>query len=264
MRYAVLDQRVLEPVFGLGPAARLADQVEPHQRREGRPHVAVTAHGVEQRAVRTRVRGRTRPSGRRAAGVEPVDPREDHLLDGRRDLDRGIVVVAPRVVLAHERARVGQRSDQLLQEERAAFARGRSAVPCRRERPGADQRVEQVEPCVAGERLEGKLGRPVRELPAGPPSRATRVVPLLPEREDQEQRGVLGVGKHPLDQPATLGPTSGGPRARPRPGRPARGAAASAGPPRTSGTGGPRARAPRDASWASGSSVSPSIAARYG
>ena len=133
-----------------------------------------------------------------AAGLEPIDPREDHLLDGRRDLHGDLVVETPAAALVmYQRARVGQRSDELLEEERVALG-GLEDPPLDLggQRVVADERVQQLAAGVAGQRLEGQLARPVRQLARRRLlHRQAMVVALRPRREDQKERVVLGVDR---------------------------------------------------------------------
>jgi hypothetical protein len=150
----LLDQHVLEPVFGLRPPASLADQVEPLEFHERAPDVGVVRDGLEVRqAERTAEHGRGKQRVARA-GIQPVDPRDDDFLDGRRDLDLDLVVEPPAVVLVHERAGIDQRPDDLLEEE--GIALGRLEDPplhLRRELEPADQRAEELPPAAARQRL---------------------------------------------------------------------------------------------------------------
>ena len=166
----LLDQRVLEAVLRLGPPASLAEQVEPHQRRERRTDVVVPAHRLQEREPELPPEDGGRHQDRVGLRVEPVDPREDHLLHGRRDLDLDVVIEAPTVLVPDERARIGQRADELLEEERVAV--GVLEDPLLHvvgQRALADERAEQVEARVARQRLQRHLGRPMRELPATRP-----------------------------------------------------------------------------------------------
>jgi len=118
----LLDQHVLEPELGLGPAPALADQVEPLELEQRAPDVAVAARDrLEEREAELSAQHRRRHQRVVRVGLEPVDPGEDHPLDRRRDLDLDLVVEPPSLTLAHERARVHERPDELLEEERVAL-----------------------------------------------------------------------------------------------------------------------------------------------
>ena len=90
-----LDQRVLEPVLGLGPPAGLAEQVQPHQGRERPVDVRLASDRLQEREPELASEDGGRHQQRARLRLQAVDASEDHLLDGGRDLDLGVVVEAP-------------------------------------------------------------------------------------------------------------------------------------------------------------------------
>ena len=122
----VLDQRVLEPELGLGPPAALAHEVQPLQLGERRAHLLRLRSATPSSSGRPNCRPSTDAAIRAScvAALEPVDAGEDHLLDGGRDLHGHLVVEPPAALpVVDERAGVGERPDDLLQEERVALGR---------------------------------------------------------------------------------------------------------------------------------------------
>ncbi len=163
----LLDQRVLEAVLGLGPSPALADEVQALQLVQ-RPPDSPSPPETASSSGRPNCRPRTDAamSASCASGLEPVDPREDDLLDRRRDLDRDLVDEPPALAVRHERAGVDQRTDELLEEERVPLG-GLEDPPLHlvgKRSSVADERVKQLAPGVARQRLERHLARPVREL----------------------------------------------------------------------------------------------------
>ena len=268
----LLDQRVLEAVLGLGPAAALADQVEPLQleqrlrgprrpRRRPRPPAA---------AGRTAGRGPPPPSARRARPASSRSIRARitfSTVGGTSTARRGRTASRPSSCV--ERAGVHQRADELLEEERVAL--GGLEDPCAPRRRGsvpvADERVEQLRARRRPTAPRAPARGPVRELARDRPPSAATTGGRAPGADvrTSSSADVLGVAEEPLEQleRGRVGPVQvlerDGDRARPR-----RAARRARGRPRTSGTGAPRARARRGGAPASGSSVRPSSAARYG
>ena len=200
----LLDQRVLEPVLGLGPAPALADQIQPHQVQQRLPNGTLLPVHHRLQEGQTELppehgRGHQRVS---CAGVEPVDPRQDDLLDRGRDLERDVVDEAPAVLVVRHRAGVHERPDQLLQEERIALGGLEdAALHVGGERALAHERVEQLASGIARQRLQRHVGDPVRELAGrvllrSPP----RVIALQAGGQHQEERGALRVAEQPLEQ----------------------------------------------------------------
>ncbi len=200
----LLDERVLEPVLGLGPATALTDQVQPHQIEQRLPNSTILAFDHRLEEGQTELppehgRGHQRVP---CAGVESVDPRQDDLLDRGRDLERNVVDEAPAVLVVRHRAGVHERPDQLLQEERIALGGLQdAALHVGGERALADERVEQLASGVARQRLQRHVGDPVRELAGrvllrSPP----RVIALQARCQHQQERGALRVAEEPLEQ----------------------------------------------------------------
>ena len=141
-----LDQRVLEPVLGLGPPTGLADQVDALEGVQRLLERAVGArHALEQRQSEPPAEdGRCRQDVAIARG-EPVDAGEDHFLDGRRDDDLRLVVEAPALAFANEHARLGERADELLEVERVALGSFQDLLfEVVRDRALAEQRDEEL------------------------------------------------------------------------------------------------------------------------
>jgi hypothetical protein len=148
----LLDERVLEAELRLGPAAGLPHQVQTLKIGERASDVdALARDRLEQRQAELPPEDRGRHQRRARPGPEPVDARHDHLLDGRRDLDGDLVIEPPPLVRAHERARVGERAHELLEEERVAL--GRLEDPpfhLGGHRAFTDERVQKLTSGVAG------------------------------------------------------------------------------------------------------------------
>jgi hypothetical protein len=105
---SLLDERVLEPELRFGPAAALADQIEPLEMGERGPDVdAVAGNGLEQRQAELPSEHRRRQQRRTRPGFEPIDARHDHLLDGGRHLDVHLMVEPPTFAGSYERPGVG-------------------------------------------------------------------------------------------------------------------------------------------------------------
>ena len=98
---------MLEAVLRLRPAAAFADEVEPLQLVQARANVLVAGqHALEQRQAEAAAE---RGGGRQnlvSPRWEAIDPCEQHLLDGRRDLDLDLVIESPVAVFVHERTSV--------------------------------------------------------------------------------------------------------------------------------------------------------------
>ena len=238
---------MLEPELGLGPPPALADQVEPLELEQRALHVALAARDrLEQRQAELPPQHGRRHQRVVRVGLQAVDPGEDDLLDGRRDLDLDRVVEPPPLALAHERPRVHERPHELLEEERVPLGRLEDPpLHLVRQGPGPDERVEQFAVGVARERLERDLAGPVRELARRALLHAPgRVVAFGSGGQDEQQRGRLGVLQQAFEQleRGRVGPVEVLEDDEDRPvlrqtRRAARGSR------RRSGTGGPRARA---------------------
>ena len=180
-----------EAVLRLRPAPALAEQAEPLQlvERVGR--------NVSQDAFEQLERERPPERGCRRHEVarrlrKTVEAGEDRLLDGRRHLDLDGVVEAPAVVGANERADVGERADELLEEERVPV-RGFEDAPLElgRQRRRRDERREQLAVGIA-QRTEVDLAQQMRELAARVLAQTPgRVVTLGPQRQDEQHRSLL-------------------------------------------------------------------------
>ncbi len=200
----LLDQGVLEAVLGLRPAAALAQEVQSLEfgERGADLAVAVGRQCLQQRQAELSAEDRRGHQREVRRGREPVDPRQDHLLDGRRDLDDDVVVEAPAVVLVHQRAGVCERAHELLQEEWVPLGRLQDpSFHLMGKGAGADQGMQELAARVAREGLKRDLARAVREIAGGDLLHAPgRVVALGAHREHQEQGRRLGVGEQPLEQ----------------------------------------------------------------
>ena len=138
-----------------------------------------------------------------AVGREPVDAGQDHLLHGLGDLDgHGMVEMPAAVAGRHQRPRVHQRADELLDVERVPFGVLQDTpLQVRRQGSLSDQAVQQLLLGVAGERLERQLACPMGKLPRGRLLDAPRrVVALGPLRDDEQHGGALGEPEQPLGQ----------------------------------------------------------------
>ncbi len=201
----VLDQRVLEAELGFGPAPSLAQEVQPLELGESRTHLCRFALGD---AFQQRQAELPPQHGRGHQGVvcrvgEPVDAGEDHLLHGGWDLHGHLVVEPPAApVVANEGAGVGERPDDLLQEERVSLGRLQdAALGLGRQRAGSHEGVQQLATGITRQGVEGDLPDPVRQLPRHvllePPC---AVVALGPSGHQQQERLGVGVGGQPLQE----------------------------------------------------------------
>ena len=199
----LLDQDVLEAKLGLRPAAALPQQVEPLQLAQRLAQLLLAAADAREQRERE-VAAEHGGCGQRLAalGGQPVDAREDHLLDGRRHVDRDVVVEAPARVRAVERGSVDERAHELLEEERVALGlREQPPLEAVRERALADERQQQLALGIAGERLELDRVQPVRQLPRGLLAHRPRgMVGIGPLRDHEQHRGVLGHRQELLGQ----------------------------------------------------------------
>src|SRR5207248_6489496 len=198
-----LDQRVLEAVLRLRPAAALADQVESLELVEGRPDVAVAAeHAFEERQAEPAAERRGR--GEHLVGLcrQAVDPREQDLLDRRRNLDLDRVVESPAPVLVGERARVGERSDQLLEVEGIPFRLlEQAALQLLRQRLLADECQQELPRAIARRRFERELARQMRVFARRELAQTPRRMVALASLGDHEQdRGLLTDREQPLGE----------------------------------------------------------------
>ena len=119
-------------------------------------------------------------------------------------ISTGDLVVEPpaALVVVHERARVGERAHELLQEERVALGRLEDPLlDVGRQRAGADERVQELAAGVARQRVERELARAVRQLAAHVLLQPPRAVVALGPRGDDEQQGRrVGVAGQPLQE----------------------------------------------------------------
>src|SRR5207302_10333399 len=162
----LLDQRMLEAVLGLRPPAAFADEIEPLKLVQARANVLLPdEHALEQRqAEATAERG---SGSQHLVGLcgKPVDAREEHLLDRRRDLDLDLVVETQAAVVMDERACVGQRADELFELVRVPFRLlEEAALELLGERFLADESQQKLPLRVARQRLECDLVRQMRVL----------------------------------------------------------------------------------------------------
>src|SRR5262245_56201274 len=126
-------------------------------------------HGLAEHALKQRQRKRTAErrgcrheisGGRR----EPVEAREDRLLHGRGHLDLDRMIEPPAVVSADEGADIGERADELLEEERVpAGGLENAALELGRQGRRRDESGEELSVRVA-ERAEVDLAQQMREL----------------------------------------------------------------------------------------------------
>src|SRR4029077_8884671 len=87
----LLDQYVLEPELRLRPTPALAQQVEPLELAQRVAQlVAIARDAGQQRQAKVAAEHGSRGEHVAALGCEPVDAREDHLLDRRRHLRAGL------------------------------------------------------------------------------------------------------------------------------------------------------------------------------
>ena len=104
----LLDQRMMEAALRLRPPAALLDEPEPLQLVERFARVAVLEDAVEQRQREAAPERRGSGDHVMRLGRQPVETCENHLLDGQRNLDLGVVVESPPRGARHERACVDQ------------------------------------------------------------------------------------------------------------------------------------------------------------
>ena len=200
---ALLDQRVLEAVLGLGPAALLPHEVEPLQLEQRPGQIrAVADHAREQRQAEAAADHRAGEQHVVAVGVQPVDPRQDHLLDRRRQLDRHLPHQLPAAVALHECPGVGHRAQQLLDVEGVALPRLQHArANRRREALEVGQGGEQLLGGGAGERLQRQLRQPVGKVARrGLADTLPAMVSLGASGHDHQQRRALDRPQQPLHQ----------------------------------------------------------------
>src|SRR5258708_39525458 len=96
---------------------------------------------------------------------ETIEARENHLLDGLRNLDLGLMLEPPTVARLNERAGVHQRPHELFEEERVPFRRIEHApFELRGQRSGTRKRREKL-PVRIAERTELNLVQQVGVLP---------------------------------------------------------------------------------------------------
>ena len=254
----LLDQRVPKAVLGLGPAARLPDELEPLKLVQ-RVLRRGSEHAFEERQPERPAEGRGGGEDVVARRREAVDPREQELLDRRRDLHRDVVVEAVAARLADERARLEERADELLEVEGIPLGLAEHAGgDVVGERLGPHERVEQRGLRVARQGLERELAGQVRILAerqlAQAPGCVVALVPLG-DRRAGPQPPRRGGRAARTAAPRSCRP-SAGPRAPPRPAGRRQGGAARSRRPRRSGTGAPPGRAgpgaPRRPARASG------------
>ena len=182
----------------------LAHQIQPHQVVQRPTHDVRFGpdHGLEQRQPELPAEDRRGHQRLPGAGIQPVDARQDDLLDRGRHLERRVVDEAPTLVVVHHRTGIHERPDQLLQEERIALGGFEDpALHVGGQRVVADERVQQLAAGVARQRFQRHIRDPVRELAGdvllhAPP----RVIALQPGRQDQQERHGLGVREQPLEQ----------------------------------------------------------------
>jgi hypothetical protein len=243
---------MLEAELGLWPAARGPQQVEALQlvQRLVETVSLCIQDRLEQRAAE--------PTSERGSGCEQVvagwrqavDAREHDALHRRRYLHRHLVVEAPAPVLAHDRAGVDERADELLEVEGVPLRSGEHALlELGGQHAGADHRLEQRALRAAWERLERHLRQQVgnlarREL-ADRPGGMVAVVAL---HHHEQHGGALSDGEQTARRAApTSHPPSGGRRSGSSADRRRRGARGAPPRPRTSGTAAPPERGRRAA-----------------
>jgi hypothetical protein len=196
----LLDQRMPEAVLRLRPAAALAQQAESLQlvERVGRD---LSHDAFEQRQRKGAPEGCCRSDEVARRLRQPIEAREDRLLHRRRHLDLDRVVEAPAIVGAHQGADVGQRTDQLLEEERIPVGGCENApLELGRQRRRRDERGEQLAVGIA-QRAEVDLAQQMRELAACMLAQAPGgVVALGPQRKHEQHGRLLREGEQLLEQ----------------------------------------------------------------
>ena len=200
---ALLDQRVFESVLGLRPATLLAHEIETLELVERLSRGAISAGDSLQQRNPEVPPEHGRGDENVARGVrKPVDARDDHLLNGRRQIDLGVVVETPLLAGADECARVDERADELFEEERVALgAREYAGTQFVRQRVSSDQCVEQISARIPRERVEYHLRHAVRKVARGEiPDSPGRMVPLDAHHEDEQHAGVLRHRQQALDE----------------------------------------------------------------
>ena len=197
----LLDQRVPEAVLGLGPAARLPDELEPLELVQ-RVLRRGSEHAFEERQPERPAKGRGRGEDVVARRREAVDPREQELFDRRRDLHRDVVVEAVTARLADERARLEERADELLEVEGIPLGLAEHAGgDVVGERLGPHERVEQRGLRVARQGLEHEFAGQVRILAQRQLAQAPGcVVALVPLGDHEQDRSLLGEAEELLAQ----------------------------------------------------------------
>jgi len=160
----LLDQRVAKAVLGLGPAARLPDELEPLKLVQ-RVLRRGSEHAFEERQAERPAEGRGGGEDVVARRREAVDPREQELFDRRRDLHRDVVLEAVTPRLADERAGHEERADELFEVEGIPLGLAEhSGGDVVRKRLRSHEHVEQRGLRVALQRLERELAGQVRVL----------------------------------------------------------------------------------------------------
>ena len=100
---------MLEPELRLRPPTALANQVEALQLAQRLANALLAArHPGEQREPEAAAEHRRGGQGLAALAREAIGARQDHLLDGRRHVDRNVVVEPPAVILRLKRTCVGK------------------------------------------------------------------------------------------------------------------------------------------------------------
>lgn len=198
----LLDEGVLEAVLGLRPASRHPDEVEPLELVERMLDALAVGDSLEQREAEVAPQRRGRREDVVEPGLQPVDTREDHALHGRRDLDRDVVVEAPRAVLSDEGTDLDERAHELLEVEGVAFRRVEDAsLEVVGKGLGTDDGVEQGPLGVARERFERDLRNQVWHLARSELSYVPGGVIALFALGDDEQDGCpLADREQPLDE----------------------------------------------------------------
>ncbi len=194
---------MLEAVLGLGPPAALPDQVQPLEVVQRLPNALPGPDGPLQQgktelAAQDRGGHQQTMTGRR----EPVDASEDDVLHGPRDLQGNGVIEPPSVSLPDQRARVDQRTHQLLQVERVALGVAQDPrFDLGWQRVRSDQGGQQFAFGLAGECFQGKLGGQMGKQPGrrllDPPE---GMVAFGPASEDQEDGRLLRHAQQPFAQ----------------------------------------------------------------
>ena len=117
----LLDQRVVEGQRRHRLPPGVANQLGALQLAHGVGVQRAPGDGLEESHRELPPEHRSQAEQVVRARAQPVDAREDHLLDGLREVHGDLAIERPAAVALHQRPGADQRADQLLQVERVAL-----------------------------------------------------------------------------------------------------------------------------------------------